>query len=122
MRLAGKICCACRRSLDPDPFGRPGERYCDRCSVARSAPKRVYLSFFHRAGWHCQFLEEDLRTPLPRTFTFATPDKVVELIRRAGGLKDLAAKQAVDHAIENGRGGLYLSLTADQYAKLGRSG
>jgi hypothetical protein len=26
---------------------------------------RVFLSFQRRKGWHCQFLEEDLQTPLP---------------------------------------------------------
>jgi hypothetical protein len=33
-------------------------------------------------GWHCQFLEDDLKTSLPRIFTFATSEKVEELIRR----------------------------------------
>jgi hypothetical protein len=63
-------------------------------------------------------MEPDLKTPLPRKFTFATPDKVEELIRRGGGMKDLADRQAVEHGIGMGRGGVYLSLTEEQYRKL----
>ena len=32
---------------------------------------RVYMSFMAREGWFCHFLEEDLRTPLPRKLAFA---------------------------------------------------
>ena len=78
------------------------------------------MSFMLWDGWHCQFLEEDLKTPLPRKFTFATPEKVVELAERGRGLKDLASKQALEHGIETGRGGIYLHLTVDQYNKLKR--
>jgi hypothetical protein len=81
---------------------------------------RVYLSFMHRDGWYCQFLEEDLKTPLPRKLTFQTAEKVEELIRRGGGMNDLAAKQAVEHGIEMGRGGVYLKLTGEQYGRLKR--
>ena len=45
---------------------------------------RVYMSFQCRFGWHCQFLEEDLQTPLPRKLHFASPDKVVELVHLGG--------------------------------------
>jgi hypothetical protein len=79
---------------------------------------RVYLSFQCRYGWHCQFLELDLKTPLPRKLHFASPDKVVELVERGGGLSSLESRQALDQAIEIGRGGVFLSLTAEQYAKL----
>jgi hypothetical protein len=71
-----------------------------------------------REGWYCQFLEADLKTPLPRKFTFATPEKIVELAERGRGLKDLATGQALEHGIETGRGGLYLHLTNEQYIKL----
>jgi hypothetical protein len=43
---------------------------------------RVYMSFFFRGGWNVQFLEADLKTPLPRRFTFADPDKIKEMARR----------------------------------------
>jgi hypothetical protein len=49
---------------------------------------RVYLSFQDRHGWQCQFLEADLKIPLPRKLHFASSDEVVELIERAGGFTD----------------------------------
>src|ERR1700677_1604212 len=39
------------------------------------------MTFFYRKGWQVQFLEPDLKTPLPRTFTFADPEKIRELAR-----------------------------------------
>ncbi len=80
--------------------------------------RRVYMSFQCRNGWHCQFLEEDLQTPLPRKLRFASPDKVVELVERGGGLSNLESRQALDQAIETGRGGVFLSLTEKQYSRL----
>ena len=43
---------------------------------------------------------------------------VSDLAEHAGALKDLAARQAIEHGIEKGRGGVYLMLTPEQYAKL----
>jgi hypothetical protein len=37
---------------------------------------RVYMSFISRSGWQIQFLEPDLKTPLPAKFTFADPEKI----------------------------------------------
>ena len=34
---------------------------------------RVYMSFFFRSGWQVQFLEADLKTPLPRKLMFTDP-------------------------------------------------
>ena len=47
---------------------------------------RVYLSFQLRDGWHCQFLEADLKTVLPRKLHFASPDKLIELVERGPGI------------------------------------
>lgn len=81
----------------------------------------VYLHFMSRQnGWHCQFLEADLKTSLPRTLTFASPDKIRELARRGEAWGDLESRQSLEHAIEMGRGGLYLKLTPEQYAQLKR--
>jgi hypothetical protein len=66
---------------------------------------RVYLSFQFRDDWRCQFLEQDLKTPLPRKLHFASPDKIVELVERGGGFKDLADRQSLDHGVAMGRGG-----------------
>ena len=79
-----------------------------KCAEARQPLRDVYMSFMLRDGWYCQFLEADLKTPLPRNFTFATPEKVVELVERGRGLKDLASKQALEHGIQTGRGGINL--------------
>ena len=76
------------------------------------------MSFMDRRGWYYQFLEPDLKTPLRRKLTFASVDKVVELVERGGGFKDLAERQSFDHGVTIGRGGIYLSLTDEQYAKL----
>jgi hypothetical protein len=78
------------------------------------------MYYMLRDGWYCQFLKADLKTDLPRTFTFATPEKIVELAERGRGLKDLASKQALERGIETGRGGIYLHLTLEQYNKLKR--
>jgi len=81
---------------------------------------RVYMTFFSRRGWQVQFVEADLKTPLPRTFTFAHADKIRELACRGEALGTLEAKQTLEEAIEKGRGGTYLRLTGEQYAKLKR--
>jgi len=46
------------------------------------------MSFQCRNGWNCQFLEQDLKIPLPRKLHFATSNKVVQLVQRAGGFTD----------------------------------
>jgi hypothetical protein len=52
----------------------------------------------------------------PRTFT--NSDNMVEIIRRGNGFRDLASKQAVEHAIMAGRGNVDRLLTPEQYARL----
>jgi hypothetical protein len=79
---------------------------------------RVYLSFQCRDGWQCQFLEADLQTSLPKRLHFASSNKVVELVERAGGFTDQETRLMVNQGIEMGRGGIFLSLTDEQYAKL----
>jgi hypothetical protein len=76
------------------------------------------MYFMRREGWCCQFLEADLITPLPRKLTFATAEKVIQLAEHVGALKDLAARQAIEHGVEKGRGGVFLMLSPEQYAKL----
>ena len=81
---------------------------------------QVYCYFFKRGGWQVQFLEADLKTPLPCKLTFAHADKIREVARRGEALGTLEQKQALEHAIENGRGGIYLRLTPGQYRALRR--
>ena len=44
---------------------------------------RIYMSFMLRGQWYCQFLEEDLQTPLPRKLRFASPDIYIVEINRS---------------------------------------
>ena len=116
MRLSGKICCSCSRSLPPPHQG--GERYCAECSVSRTARHLVYMSFMLRDGWYCQFLERDLKTPLPRKLSLKDVGKIYELAQRGNYSMNTEGRHALDHAIEMGRGGIWLELTDEQYAKL----
>jgi hypothetical protein len=76
------------------------------------------MSFMLANGWYCQFLAEDLKTPLPRKLPLAGPAKLVELAQRGGYSMHLEGRQALERAIEVGRGGVWLELTDEQYAKL----
>jgi hypothetical protein len=118
MRLAGKICCWCKSPL-PAPH-TPGEHFCARCTREKSPKRRIYMFFMLRQGWHCQFLEEDLKTPLPRKIAFKEETKLFELAERGGYRMNLEGRQAMEHAIANGRGGIWLELSEEQYAKLKR--
>jgi hypothetical protein len=76
------------------------------------------MSFMFRQGWQVQFLEADLKTTLPRKLTFTDPEKIRGLARRGEALGTSEARQMLEHAIEAGRGGAYLRLTPEQYARL----
>jgi hypothetical protein len=83
--------------------------------------RRVYMSFFLQSAWQVQFLEADLKTLLPQTFTFADPEKIRQLARRGEALGTSEARQMLEHAIETGRGGVYLKLTPEQHSRLKRT-
>jgi hypothetical protein len=85
---------------------------------------RVYMSFDFRddGGWHCEFLDKDLRTVLPRVLTLATFESVVALAERGGCVMDLQSRQMLDRALAAGRGGVLLELCKDQYSKLLQTG
>lgn len=86
----------------------------------RNDRRRVYLFFQFRNGWQCQFLEADLKTSLPRKPVLADSEKLIGLVEHGGGLPDLANRQALDQAIAEGRGGVFLNLTPEQYEGLRR--
>lgn len=88
--------------------------------MASEGDHRVYMSFQDRHGWHCQFLEADLQTALPRKLVFKSPGKIIELVERGGGFKDQESRLMLEQGIAMGRGGVFLSLTDQQYAKLKR--
>jgi hypothetical protein len=112
---SGQICALCRASL-PTPHTM-GEQLCVRCRGERKR-HRVYMSFMFRNGWLCQFLEEDLKTSLPRKVILGSQEKVREMARRGGAAMSLDVLQALDHGIEIGRGGIWLELSDEQYQKL----
>jgi hypothetical protein len=64
----------------------------------------------------------------PRTPHFPTLQSVWELVsepgivlvRRGGGITDQESRLMLDQAIVTGRGGVFLNLTAEEYAKLER--
>jgi hypothetical protein len=49
---------------------------------------------------------------------FTDPDKIRELARRGEAWVDSESRQMLELAIEQGRGGVYIRLTPEQYAKL----
>jgi hypothetical protein len=83
-----------------------------------NGPHRVYMSSQDRHGWQCQFLEQDLRTPLPRKLCFKSAEKIIELVEHGGGFVDQESRLMLDQGIAMGRGGAFLSLTDEQYATL----
>jgi hypothetical protein len=113
-RYTGKICCECKAPLPP-PNHR-GERLCDRCGGA--GKKRVYMHFILRKGWFCQFLEEDLKTALPKTIRFTDDKKIWEMAKRGGFTLNISGRQELQEKIRKGTGGVWLELTPEQYAKL----
>ena len=73
-------------------------------------------------GWRVTFLEADLKTSLPRSFVFQDSAKVIEMAMRGGADSMSADKQALEYAIELGRGSAWLNLTGEQYANLRAGG
>ena len=55
---------------------------------------------------------------LARKLPFTSADKVNELVERGGARTDQESRLMLNQAIATGRGGVFLSLTAEQYAKL----
>jgi len=80
--------------------------------------KRVFLQFSFRQGWFCEFMEEDLKTRLPRTVILADEKKLFELVKRGGFTLNISGRQEIEEAIRKKRGGVWLELTPEQYAKL----
>jgi hypothetical protein len=63
-------------------------------------------------------LEADLQTPLPKRLHFVSSSKIFELVERAGRFTDQETRLMADQGIKVGRGGLFLQLTEEPYAKL----
>jgi hypothetical protein len=78
------------------------------------------MHFMFRKGWLCQFLEEDLKTPLPRTVLFEDDQEIWEMAKRGGFTLNISGRQELEEAIRRRRGGIWLELTPEQYEKLRR--
>jgi hypothetical protein len=76
------------------------------------------MHFMLCEGWHCQFLEADLKTPLPRKLTLKTPDEIRSMIERVGSAMTTEERQGFEYAISTGRGSAWLMLSEEQYQKL----
>jgi hypothetical protein len=79
---------------------------------------QVHMVFFYRSGWYVQFLLADAKTPVPRTLNFKDPEKIREIARRGEALETEDQQEEFERKIENGRGGVPLNLTPEQYRKL----
>jgi hypothetical protein len=120
--MAGKICAICKVRLQLDPTGRRGERLCLNCS--RRPTYRVYFSSFVLGNgqpggeWIIQFSLPSLEGSLGRIRVVRSEQAVRDLIARTPTNFTLADRQALDYAFSLGRGGVFLHITGEQYAKL----
>ena len=112
MRSNSEICCACKKFLPRSHA--PGEKYCDHC---KPPLKGVYVAFERKVSWHVVFSDSHTHKRL-RSLVFQDESKLYEMAKRGGALTNLEAKQAIELAIANGKGGLFLQLAPEQYAKL----
>lgn len=76
------------------------------------------MYYMLRDAWTCQFLEEDLKTPLPRRLQFKDPEKIRAIVDKVGNFANLQDRQALDYGLGIGRGGVWLQLTEEQYIRL----
>ncbi|SEB40382.1 hypothetical protein [Terriglobus roseus] len=81
---------------------------------------RVHMRFLRQSeDWLIRFTDLTGKEQL-RDLTFRDPDKIEHMVERAGGLRDLAGKQALEMGIRTGVGGIELKLNEEQYRKLKR--
>jgi hypothetical protein len=80
------------------------------------------MHFMLANGWHCQFLEQDLKTSAGSPLSLSSPDKILDMARRGGAQMKLEDVQAIEYGISMGRGSIWLNLTNEQYLKLRKRG
>ena len=85
----------------------------------------MYMSFMLRNGWHCQFLEPDLKTPQPKKLTFNDERKIRELAeqgrafaRRRSAKRRRRVKGVLFDWPVNGRSGEQLQIQSLQVCTL----
>jgi hypothetical protein len=83
----------------------------------RRQTRKVLMNFMAVQAWHVSFLEPDCQTSLPVKLTFKTPAKIRTMQQRFGS-SSLEDRQSFEHGLSIGRGGVWLTLSEDQYRKL----
>ena len=58
------------------------------------------------------------KTPLPRTVVLSDERKLFELVKRGGFTLNISGRRRLDEVFRKKRGGVWLELTPEQYAKL----
>jgi len=83
----------------------------------RGRTRRVLMNFMAVQSWHVSFLEADCQTTLPVKLAFRDPAKIRTMQQRfgSGSLED---RQSFEHGLNIGRGGVWLTLSEEQYRKL----
>jgi len=76
------------------------------------------MHFMFRKEWLCQFLTDDLKTPLPCQVRFTDENRIWDMAKRGGFTLNIAGRQELQEKIRKGGGGIWLELTQEQYAKL----
>jgi hypothetical protein len=93
------------------------KRHCPHRTAGASASATV-AEVPVRKCWLCQFLEDDLKTPLSRKVMFEDDRKIWEMAKRGGFTLNISGRQELEGAIRRKRGGIWLELTPEQYEKL----
>jgi hypothetical protein len=81
---------------------------------------RVLMRFMDRDGWNISFLEADCQTALPLKLTFQSEAKI-RTMQQQFGSPSLEDRQAPEHGLSIGRGGVWLNLNGQQYDRLKRT-
>jgi hypothetical protein len=58
-------------------------------------------------GRQCQFVEADLKTSLPKRLHFNSPDRIIELVERGGGLPDQESRLMLEQGVSMEHGGVF---------------
>ncbi len=94
------------------------ETLCAKCEAERKPKHKIYMHFMLANGWYCQFLEADLKTPLPKKLTVKTPEDIRGMIDRVGSSMTPEERQGFEYAIATGRGSVWLMLSDDAVSEI----
>jgi hypothetical protein len=85
----------------------------------RTGPRRLLMSFTRGRGWKITFFDPEQRRQLPRTLTFATADKILEMHERWGEAKGDGPRCAIERELQQGqRGSFWILLSEEQFGTL----